>query len=173
MSEGTKTRLPIWLIVSLMANALLIGLLIGGGLGQRKAGPGVVSGGSEQALMRAVDRSVSSDQRREVRTAFRRAFADTRPERVRIRNARRELGKLLAARNYDAQAVEAAFAELREADAEMKARMHSVLNAQFQDLTPEQRRGVVRDMNRPDQRRGGPQGDRPPPPRPFRERNPD
>ena len=36
MSEDTKSRLPIWLIVSLMANALLIGLIIGGGLGQRK-----------------------------------------------------------------------------------------------------------------------------------------
>ena len=173
MSEGTKTRLPIWLIVSLLVNALLIGLLIGGGLGQRKAGPGVIAGGAEQALMRAVDRGVASDQRGNVRTAFRRAFADTRPERVRIRNARRELAKLLAARDYDSRAVEAAFAELRDADAAMKAQMHSVLAEQFQELTPDQRRAVVRDMSQPRQRREEPRGDRPPPPRPFRERNPD
>ena len=78
MSDSPKTRLPIWLIASLMANALLVGLLIGGGLGQKRAGPPIGGGGSEQALMRGIDQAVPSDQRRAVRQAFRRAFADTR-----------------------------------------------------------------------------------------------
>ena len=44
MSEDTKSRLPIWLIVSLLANALLIGLIIGGGLG--RGGSGSSAGGA-------------------------------------------------------------------------------------------------------------------------------
>ena len=55
MSEASKSRLPLWLIVSLLVNALLIGLLIGGGLGQRKGGPSPGGAGAtdERALIRS------------------------------------------------------------------------------------------------------------------------
>ncbi len=174
MSEGTKSRLPIWLIVSLLANALLIGVLIGGGLGQRKAGPPVVQqAGGEEALMRGIDRAVPNDQRRAVRQAFRRAFADSRQERIRVRDARQALARLFAAENYDAAEVQAAFAELRDADAAMKARMHDVLAEHLGALSVEQRRALLRDYNRSNGARGRPRGDRPPPPRPFRDRERD
>ena len=173
MSEGTKSRLPVWLIVSLMANALLIGVLIGGGLGQRKAGPPVVQAGGEEALMRGIDRAVPDDQRRAVRQAFRRAFADTRRERVRVRDARQALGRLFAAEDYDAVKVKAGFAELREADAAMKARMHDVLAEQLGTLSVEERRALLRDFNRPRAARGQARGDRPQPPRPFRDQDRD
>ena len=163
MSETSKTRLPIWLIASLMANALLIGLLIGGGLGQKRAGPPIGGGGSEQALMRGLDQSVPSDQRRAVRQAFRRAFADTRQERIQLRNARRDLGRLLSADPYDSEAVAAGFATMREADASMKARMHEVLAEQFGALSAEQRRAIIQDFN---QRARGPGGRNNRPPRP-------
>lgn len=163
MSETSKPRLPIWLIASLMANALLIGLIIGGGLGQKRAGPPVGGSGSEQALMRGIDQSVPSDQRRAVRQAFRRAFADTRQERIKLRNARRDLGRLLAADPYDADAVAAGFAAMRDADATMKARMHDVLAEQFGTLSAEQRRAIIRDFN---QRPRGPGGQNNRPPRP-------
>lgn len=163
MSETSKPRLPIWLIVSLMANALLIGLIIGGGLGQKRAGPPVGGGGSEQALMRGIDQSIPSDQRRAVRQAFRRAFADTRQERIKLRNARRDLGRLLAADPYDADAVAAGFAAMRDADAAMKARMHDVLAEQFGTLSAEQRRAIMRDFNQRARGLGG-RNDRPPPP---------
>ena len=163
MSETSKPRLPIWLIVSLMANALLIGLIIGGGLGQKRAGPPVGGGGSEQALMRGIDQSIPSDQRRAVRQAFRRAFADTRQERIKLRNARRDLGRLLAADPYDADAVAAGFAAMRDADAAMKARMHDVLAEQFGTLSAEQRRAIMRDFNQRARGLGG-QNNRPPRP---------
>ncbi len=156
MSENPKTRLPIWLIASLMANALLVGLLIGGGLGQKRAGPPVGGGGSEQALMRGIDQAVPSDQRRVVRQAFRRAFADTRQERIKLRDARQQLGRLLAADPYDADAVQAGFAAMREADESMKARMHDVLAEQFGALSVEQRRAIMQDFNQRARGRIGP-----------------
>lgn len=171
MSESPKTRLPIWLIASLMANALLIGLFIGGGLGQKRAGPSGIGGGSEQALIRGIDQSIPEDQRRPVRQAFRRAFEDSRQERVRLREARRDLGRLLSADPYDAEAVSNSFKAMREADAAMKARMHDVLAEHFGALSAEQRRAVIKDLDRRPRGPRGRNGDRPPPPRPFRDRD--
>lgn len=171
MSDSAKSRLPIWLIASLMANALLVGLLIGGGLGQKRAGPPVGVGGSEQALVRGIDQAIPEGERRAVRQAFRRAFADTRQERVRLRDARSELGRRLSAEPYDAEAAREGFEDVRNADAAMKARMHDVLANQFGNLTAEQRRAVIQDFNRRPRGRPGPRGDRPPGPRPRRDRD--
>lgn len=152
MSDETKSNLPVWLIVSLVANALLIGLLIGGGLGHRRGG-GPSMGGGEQALIRGIDQAVPEDQRRAVRKAFRSAFSDTREQRLRVREARRELASLLGAETYDAEAVRRGFEDLRNADAVMKSQMHGVLAEQFGTLTVEQRQAVLRESNRRDSRR--------------------
>ena len=172
MSDDTKMRLPLWLIVSLMANALLIGVLVGGGLGQRKAGPPAMPG-SEQALMRGIDRTVPDDQRRAVRQAFRRAFADSRQERIRLRDARRQLADLLAADPYNEAAVQAAFADIRAADDAMKSRLHDVLAEQLGTLSAEQRQVILRESSRRGAARPRPhEGDRPSPPsRPFRDKD--
>lgn len=171
MSDSAKPRLPIWLIASLMANALLIGLFIGGGLGQKRAGPPVGGPGGEQALIRGIDQAVPEDQRQAVRQAFRRAFEDTRQERVKLRDAQTELSRRLSAEPYDAEAVREAFAEMRSADAVMKARLHDVLANQFGNLTAEQRRAVIEDFRRRPRGRPGRRGDGPPGPRPRRDRD--
>lgn len=166
MSDTNTSRLPIWLVVSLIVNALLIGLIIGGGLGQRKAGPPPGGAqGSEQALIRGIDQSLPDDQRRVVRRAFREAFQGSRQERVRVRDARRELGQLLSAESYDADAVREGFRQLREADAAMNARMHEVLAEQFGALTLQQRQAIIRDLNKRGPRAGPRNGERRPPPR--------
>ena len=171
MSETPKSSIPVWLVVSLIVNALLIGLLIGGGLGQRKAGPnpiGAGGAGAEQALIRGIDQSLPADQRRTVRRAFRDAFQGSRTERLRVRDARQNLARLLAAESYDADAVQQSFAELREADSAMKAQMQDLLATHFGSLSLEQRRAILQDLNRRDgRRRAGPRDSRgPPPPRP-------
>ncbi len=168
MSEDTKCRLPIWLIVSLMANALLVGLIIGGGLGQRKSGSTPSIPGDERALIRGIDEAVASDQRQTVRRAFRRAFEDSRAERRAVRDVRRKLGALLSADPYNAAEVQTAFQELRDAEAAMKKRMHDVLAEQFGALSEAQRSAIVQDLNRRGARRGPPGGGdrRPPPPGP-------
>lgn len=152
MSDSRKSRLPIWLIVSLLANALLIGVLIGGGLGNRKAGPAVAVPGGEEMLMRGIDRAVPDEQRRAVRRAFRRAFVESRQERVQVRETRQRLATLLAAENYQASEVQSAFEDLRVAEAAMKARLHNVLAEQLGDLSPAQRQAILSDMNRHDRR---------------------
>lgn len=159
MSEDTKPRLPIWLIASLMANALMIGLFIGGGLGQRKAGPSTSIPGDERALIRGIDEAVPSDQRQTVRRAFRRAFEDSRTERRAVRDVRRKLASLLASEAYDAAEVQSAFQDLRDAESAMKKQMHDVLAEQFGALSEAQRRAIVKDLNRRGGRRGPP-GDR-------------
>lgn len=169
MSDAKTSKLPIWLVVSLIVNALLIGVLIGGGLGQRKAGPPPGGpGGSEQALIRGIERSLPDDQRQIVRRAFRQAFVESREQRIAVRDARQRLARLLAAETYDADAVRESFQKLREADAAMRAQMQDVLTEQFGTLTAEQRRAILEDLNRRSRRRGGPEDGRrgPPPPRP-------
>lgn len=146
MSDSPKQRLPIWLIASLMVNALLVGLLIGGGLGQKRAGPPLPGGGSEQALMRGIDQGVSPDDRRLVRQAFRRAFSDSRSERLALREARRQLALALAADPYDPDAVQDQFSAMREVEGKMKARMHTVLAEQFGTLSAEQREAIIADL---------------------------
>lgn len=169
MSDTKTSKLPIWLVVSLIVNALLIGVLIGGGLGQRKAGPPPGGpGGSEQALIRGIERSLPDDQRQIVRRAFRQAFVESREQRIAVRDARQRVARLLAAETYDADAVRESFQQLREADAAMRAQMQDVLAEQFGTLTAEQRRAILEDLNRRSRRRGGPEDGRrgPPPPRP-------
>lgn len=167
MSDETKSKLPIWLIVSLMANALLIGLMIGGGLGQRRGSPPPSSGGSEQALIRGINQAVPEDQRRAVRRAFRSAFSDAREQRLRVREARRELGQLLGAETYDPEAVRQGFEELRNADAVMKSQLHDTLAEQFGTLTADQRQAILRDANRRDSWRRDRERERPRGPRRF------
>lgn len=159
MSESTKSRLPIWLIVSLIANALLIGLIIGGGLGERKSGSSSSIPGDERALIRGIDEVVPSDQRQTVRRAFRQAFEDSRVERRAVRDVRRKLASLLSAEAYDAAEVQAAFQDLRDAESAMKKRMHDVLAEQFGALNEAQRRAIFQDLSRRGVRRGPP-GDR-------------
>ena len=116
MSEQTTSKLPIWLVVSLIANALLIGVLIGGGLGHRKAGPpagGGDSGGNEQALMRGIDRSAAGRPEAPCAPRLPRGFCRiARRTCGRLREARQRLSQLLAAETYDAEAVQREFQTL-------------------------------------------------------------
>ena len=150
MSDTSKSRLPVWLIVSLLANALLIGLIVGGGLGNRRAGPAMAGGGGEEMLMRGINRAVPDDQRRDVRRAFRRAFVGSRQERIQVRDARQRLATLLAAEDYEPSEVQSAFEDLRAAEAAMKARLHNVLAEQLGALSAEQRQAILSGMERRD-----------------------
>jgi len=173
MTETKASRLPIWLVVSLIVNALLIGLIIGGGLGKRRDGPPPHPGGSEMEIARGMESVVEGEDRAAMRQALRAAFERSRGERRELRQARRDLSQLLGAEPYDREAVLAGFARLRTADSNMKAGLHDELAIQLEKLSAEQRRAMLRFVEnsarhprRPDQRRPmrRQRRDRPPPP---------
>ena len=144
MTETPGSRLPIWLVVSLIVNALLIGLLIGGGLGKRNSGPSPHPGGGEMELARGIESVVEGEDRAAMRQALRAAFERSRGERRELRQARRDLGQLLGAEPYDREAVLAGFARMRAADGKMKAGLHDELAIQLEKLSVEQRRAMLR-----------------------------
>lgn len=164
MSEQKPSRLPIWFVLSLVVNALLIGLMIGGGLGKRHSGGhDRPAAGGEMHIARSLERVVSDEERAVLRTALREAFNETREQRRALRQARRELRDLLSQETYDREAVQAAFAKLRTAEGDVKVAMHDELAIQFEKLTTEQRRAVLRNIERGPRGREGRRG--PPPPR--------
>jgi len=148
MTEKTGSRLPVWLLVSLVINALLVGLLIGGGLAGRKAVQPASVSGEEFDMARGISRAIPEAQRAVVRRALRQAYSETRSQRRELRLARRDLGRLVGAETYDRGAVLAAFARLRVADEQVKARLHVALTEQLSELSAEQRRAVLHSIER-------------------------
>ena len=147
-----QSKLSFWLVGSLLVNALLVGVLIGGGLHQRSAGGPPPAASGEMALVREMDSSLSGEDRRIVRRAMRTAFAETREQRTELRNARQNLVAVLAQEPYDSAAVRDGFARLREADELVKAGLHDALADQFGALTIEQRRAILERFERTDRR---------------------
>ncbi len=169
MSEHTPSRIPVWLIISLIVNALLIGLILGGGLAKRKVPGGGGPQGSEMHLARGIESVISPEEREVLRKALRSAFTQTREERREVRAARLELRNLLGSEVYDIEAVKVAFARLRDADSGVKVALHDELAVQLEKLTVEQRQKVLQRVDRrprgPHPRNGnGPRrdGERPP-----------
>lgn len=172
MSEQVKTRIPYWLLISLLINALLIGFIIGGGFGKRQGGGdrAPMRGGSEQAIARALDASLADADRAALRQALRASYRASRDERLALREARQNLAEALGAEVYDIQAVREAFKAIRLADGEVKSDLQDELALQFEKLPAEQRKAIVasigkRERGRRGRERRGPPGDRPPPPR--------
>lgn len=155
MTETVKRNLPIWLIASLILNAMLIGLLIGGTLFKKSPQTGGPAGG-ERAFIESINRVVANGDRREVRRAFRAAYQNSREARIAVREARQALAETIGADPYDETAVLAAFEKLRSDDNAAKAALHEALSVQLGSLTPDQRAAVLGNLQR-----GGGRGDRP------------
>ena len=157
MSEMKQTSIPYALIVSLVINALLLGLLVGGGiaLGKNKdAGPGR-GGSGEFALMRGLDSQIDAKDRRAVRKSFREAYETTRAQRREVRAAQIALQQALGAETYDEAAVRDAFQTLTTAEADLKSGLHEALATEFGRLSLAQRQALLRQQRRDFNRRGG------------------
>lgn len=153
MSDArSPRRAPLWLIGSILINVLLLGAI--GGF--------VVRGGlstDRPHFERTHDatRFVRDDATRADRAAVWRvlresfeASADARDARD---TARIALAKALEADPYDADAVNAAFDEMRKAEMNMQAAVHEALALRLADLTPRQRAGVRAALERGPRRR--------------------
>ena len=140
------TPLGLVLIISLVANALLVGLLLGNRLGTARPGdhlPGAPGGGGSFFIARGMESVVPEETRGELHDAFREAFRESRDARLRKHDARLALSRALAAEPFDEQAVEEAFTAIREADDALTARFQETLTSELAALEPEQRAALV------------------------------
>ncbi|HAE26051.1 MAG TPA: hypothetical protein DCG58_02730 [Hyphomonas adhaerens] len=170
--SDTPRRWPFWLIVSLLANMILVGLLAGFLL---QAGP---RGKPDGPPAERISWGSRDDGSREVmRRVFREAFRASAEERTARADVRKRLAETVSADPYDADAMREAFKELRSADDAVNAATHEAMVNLFATMSVEDRQHMARILRHgPGDRRSrhkrgpdgrsGPAGDGPPPPPP-------
>ena len=162
---------PVWLWASLLLNALLIGVLIGGVVNhdhRRGSGPAAGPRGepsvrvnAEREMVDAVLRKLEGQERREARRDMRRAWLATRQGRLEYEAAARALKDALEADTFDLDTVSTALRNVREAELEVRMALESRALGLLQRLGPEERAEIVRRFiteNRGRSRRMGPPG---------------
>lgn len=160
MSE-TRSSWSVWLVVSLVVNALLIGFIFGGGIHDRvqpreQAGP-APRGGFE--MVRGLDQIASEEDRAEIRRVFREVFRETRDVRRDQRRARWAFAQAAMAEPYDEARVIETLERVRETGLALETEIHTALASQLGRFDVEQRRALIFAMSRNDrQGRRGPNG---------------
>lgn len=145
-NPGGVSRTPIWLIVSLLANMLLIGVVAGGllaGGGEQRHHPPRLNEGD---VVRSIVRAAPSEERAEMRRAFRQAWRESRELRRARSEARQRVNAAMTVEPYDAEAMQEAFANLREAEIALQARIQTLLAHRLSALEPDQRRALASAM---------------------------
>ncbi|WP_300379374.1 periplasmic heavy metal sensor [Henriciella sp.] len=141
--QRTLSALSVVLVISLIANALLLGLVLGKAIGKPDKPKGPRGGGEEFHIARAMDDVVPEAARKDMQQAFRQTFRDSREAWDNKRAAREALTEAIVADPFDPEAVDAAFARMRAADSRLTERFQDVLSAQLSTLTVEQRLEMV------------------------------
>lgn len=144
MSDRKRlSRTSMALIVSLVANALLIGFLIGGQLGEqereRRGGPR----GTDHMIARGIQSILPETERGEIRSAFRDAFRSARGQWQEKRMAQDRLVEALRQTPFDRAAVDQAFADMRAADGSLNETFQTTLTDQLAALDDAQRLELV------------------------------
>ncbi|MEZ5945940.1 MAG: periplasmic heavy metal sensor [Hyphomonas sp.] len=136
MSEtpAKPRQVPFWLVLSLMANMMLVGLFAG--LLLRRPPP---PQGPPDGSPRIEWVSRDGDERRQIAVVMRTAFEASEGERSERVAARAALAEALGKEPYDADAVRAAFAGLRRADEAVHAATHEKMVEQFASLPVDER----------------------------------
>ncbi len=164
----SKSRLPVWLIVSLLVNMLLAGLFVGHMLAGRPGQGDHPPRLNEGEIARTIVRAAPDSERAEIRRAFRSTWAETRQLRKDRKEARRRVNEAMVAEDYNVEEMQSAFAAMRDADAALQSQIQTLLANRLGALEPEQRRVLAEAIQRHDRRgpghRGpGAFGNRPPP----------
>lgn len=164
----SESRLPVWLIASLLVNMLLIGLFVGGLIAGGPVGRDHPPRLDEGEIARTIVRAAPEAERAEIRGAFRSTWAETRQLRKDRRTAQRRVNEAMIAEPYSAEEMQSAFAAMRDADAALQSRIQTLLADRLGALEPDQRRALADAMQRRDRRGRGHSGPgsfekRPPP----------
>ncbi|WP_340692186.1 periplasmic heavy metal sensor [Hyphomonas sp.] len=146
MSDPTpKRRIPFWLTLSIMANLLLLGLVVGSVLRSphHRLGPDGMAPQRPPILGEA-----SHGDRKVVRRIMMEAFQSADTEVAERRTARATLGEALQIDPYDPEAVRRAFAALRRSDEAVHSTIHESLVDRLGELSVEQRRALAEMLSR-------------------------
>ncbi len=174
MSDTPETprQWPLWLIVSLMANMILVGLLAGFLI---QAGPKDKPDGPPRERISWGERG--DPNREAIRRVFKEAFKASGEERMARVELRRQLAEAVLADPYNADAVREAFSNLRSADDSVNEATHEAMVGLFASMTMEERQHMAEILRRGPRghrskrkmepaERGGPADGPPPPPPP-------
>ncbi len=167
---STPRRWPFWLIVSLMANMILVGLLAGFLM---QAGPKGKPDGPPRERISWGDRDDGTHKA--MRRVFKEAFKASSEERMARASSRQQLAEAVTTEPYDADAVREAFRNLRSADDAVNEATHEAMVTLFASLSMEERQHMARILERGPRHRksrrgsepgegGGPMDGLPPPP---------
>lgn len=141
------------LLVSVAINLLLLGAIAGHRLSTRKE----MIAKAEQAVGRAPNirpllEALPPERAAEVRSQLARAFIANRDKRAAAREARRKLITVGMAEPFDAQAMRAAYAEVRARDEAVSAAFHEVTVDAFVQMTPQERQAALKRLAQAGQR---------------------
>jgi uncharacterized membrane protein len=152
--------MPVWsirdivLAVSLAANLLLLGFVVGAGV--RLAGPAATRpepvAFSERLSPRGLLQGLSPDARREVRQAIVGEGLRAAPLLRELREARAAFEATARAEPFDAEAVREALAQLQQVEGQLRDRSSELVITILEDLPPEERARALVEMR--DRRRG-------------------
>ncbi len=139
------------LLIILLIASLGLNLLLVGGIGWRMADRRE----SAQSLVPPntgwILRDISEGRRAELEPAAREGFESVRPARIEMFRAQRRVNELIGDEAFDRDALEDAFAQLRELSMDYQTLSHEQTVNILERLTPAERRAVTEFV-----RRGGP-----------------
>ncbi len=176
MSEPRKkglSALAMALIASLVVNALLVGLVIGGALGKPgERHRGHRGGGDDFMIARGLQSIVPESRNGEIRQAFREAFVQSRGQWREKREARRAMMDAISREPFEPATLDAAFERMRAADTALTRNFQETLVTQISELSDTERaeladwlEAVERERRERREERRDRRGDGPPPPR--------
>lgn len=141
--NGLKTAL----FVSVAANLLLAGVIGGAAISNaRHERVAATQAIARAPNLRAVLEAVPAERRQQIRAKVIATWREGRAARIAAREARAEVYQLANGDTYDAAAVKAAFARVREADAKVAAQLQDAVVDALKDLSVEERRAVLREL---------------------------
>ncbi|RIJ28479.1 periplasmic heavy metal sensor [Henriciella mobilis] len=154
--QRALSALGIVLVISLIANALLVGLWIGNTVGRGSSTPaerGPRGGGEDAVIARALESVLPDGARQDMRAAFRKGLREAAPYMREKHRARQQLKDALGADPFDPAALQQAFEDIRAADEQLTRSFHAVLSEELATLSPDQRAELVAWMDRMEARR--------------------
>lgn len=148
------------LLLILLLASLALNLLLIGGIGWRMANARDYVQPLVPPSTGWILRDLSEGRRAELQPAAREGFESVRPARIEMLRAQRLVNELIGGDSFDQEALEDAFAQLRELSMDYQALSHERTTELLELLTPEERQAATEFVRRGGRDRAGRDGPR-------------